>query len=125
METNGELSICKNLPDVRLVDSRKDVKKTDTDKMIKNKMSDDDKCINNNQDICMKIENMNSVNKTDCSVVIDDETQSKQQVTLPPSQQTSGYGCVHYKRKAKFVVSIWKIYRKKKLKTKNSTNTHE
>ncbi|XP_031623134.1 RING finger and CHY zinc finger domain-containing protein 1 [Contarinia nasturtii] len=102
MEKNGELSICEKLPDVKLA-NRKDLIKpnADTDKVNTKKMAEGDKCINNNQDICMKIENMNSVNKTDCSVVIDDDTQSKQQVNSPPSQQT--YGCVHYKRKAKFV----------------------
>lgn len=86
------------------------------------KMADDDKCINN-QDICKNIKNVNTNNKTDCNVVIDDDTQSKQQqqqsqppspspLLPPPSQPPTlqqTYGCVHYKRKAKFVVSQTEI----------------
>lgn len=111
---------------------------TDTTDKLKAKcdvlVDDDDKCVNN-QDICNNRKNVKAINKTDCNVVIDDGTkQSKQQQQqsnqpdepqsmtpsppLPPSsqenqqqqKQQSTYGCVHYKRKAKFVVSqriIW------------------
>lgn len=82
---------------------------TETDKIKKNQNTmsdDDDKCVNN-QDICNNKKNVKTINKNDCNVVIDDDTQqSKQQQQQPlkkPQPQT--YGCVHYKRKAKFVVS--------------------
>lgn len=144
MEKNDEISICdEKLPAIKTVDS--DAKDNDLDKLKSNadsdkltttttttttatktkydaKMADDDKCINN-QDICKNIKNVNTNNKTDCNVVIDDDTQSKQQQqkpqppsptlpslppSLPPTSQQT-YGCVHYKRKAKFVVSQNKI----------------
>lgn len=135
MEKTDEIGICdEKLPAIKSVDG--DARDNDLNRLKSNaasgklvktmtatattttkakydaKMADDDKCINNNQDICKNIKNVNANNKTDCSVVIDDDTQSKQQQPQsespqlpvpPPSQQT--YGCVHYKRKAKFVVS--------------------
>lgn len=146
MEKNDEISICDEmLPAIKRVDgdaSDNDLNRLKSNvasgKLVKTmtatattttkakydaKMADDDKCINNNQDICKNIKNVNANNKTDCNVVIDDDIQSKQQqqqpqskspqLPMPPpsppppppptSQQT--YGCVHYKRKAKFVVS--------------------
>lgn len=128
MEKSDEISICdENVLAVKTVDvNAKDnllKSNADSDKMTTTptkcdaKMADDDKCINN-QDICNNMKNVHTNNKADCNVVIDDDTQSKQQQQqpqsppLPPSsprpsppksQQT--YGCVHYKRKAKFVVS--------------------
>lgn len=118
MENSDEHSICEMLPPMRSVKSNeqnKDVtianSTADTDKFKKNPntMSDDDKCVNN-QDICNNKKNVKTINKNDCNVVIDDETQSKQQQQQPQlkKQQQSPpqtYGCVHYKRKAKFVVS--------------------
>lgn len=117
MEKTDEMSICENLPVVKSVDSNTknvnlNVSKENTDSdhsttKYDSKMADhdnDDKCINN-QDICKNLKNVKNINKNDCNVVIDDDTQSKQQqdAEQPLSQQT--YGCVHYKRKAKFVVS--------------------
>lgn len=121
MENSDEHSICEMLPPMRSVKSNeqnKDVtianSTADTDifKKNPNTMSDDDdKCVNN-QDICYNKKNVKTINKNDCNVVIDDETQSKQQQQQPQlkkqQQQQSPpqtYGCVHYKRKAKFVVS--------------------
>lgn len=145
MEKNDEMSICdEKLPVIKSVDG--DARDNDLNRLKSNaaagklvktmaatattttkakydaKMVDDDKCINNNQDICKNMKNVNANHKTDCNVVIDDDTQSKQQQPqskspqlpmpppskTPPPQQT--YGCVHYKRKAKFVVSQTKIH---------------
>lgn len=144
MEKNDEINICdEKLPahkmvvgdaqdnDLKLLKSNADSDKlTTTTTKYDAKMADDDKCINN-QDICKNIKNVNTNNKTDCSVVIDDDTSSKQQQQQPQSlpsspspqpppppptlQQT--YGCVHYKRKAKFVVSqkeIWNPFDSRK-----------
>lgn len=106
-----ELKVCQTL---RAVDGEAN---NDSDKLKAKydaKMPDDDKCVNN-QDICNKLKNVKTINKSDCNVVIDDSTQSKQQPNdkrepllpppPPPPSQPSTYGCVHYKRKAKFVVS--------------------
>lgn len=76
---------------------------------------DVDECVNN-QNICNNRKNVKPINKTDCNVVIDDDTkqskcqQSQQSDELkapiqPQLKKQSTYGCVHYKRKAKFVVS--------------------
>lgn len=127
---SDELKLCEKLPAVKSVDGND--KKTDNMNMLKFnndldklkntnsydvKLSDDDKCVNN-QDICNNLKNVKTINKNDCNVVIDDDTQSKQQQIQqqqqppekeqpPPStlQTQKTYGCVHYKRKAKFVVS--------------------
>lgn len=117
MDRNDEHNICEMLPAVKCMGGNvKDVKNDlniATDK-LNTKLdahSDADKCVNNNQNICNNRKNVKTINKTDCNVVIDDETQSKQQQKqLPPSQPQQqqpqkNYGCVHYKRKAKFVVS--------------------
>lgn len=51
---------------------------------------------NNNKNRC------NKINKIDHNVVIDDAKQSEQQQQQQPIKS---YGCKHYKRQAKFVVS--------------------
>lgn len=53
---------------------------------------------NNNKNRC------NKINKIDHNVVIDDAKQSQQQ-SQPQQQPLKSYGCKHYKRQAKFVVS--------------------
>lgn len=66
-------------------------------------LTNEDECVND-EDICNNIQIMQTINKTDCNVVIDADTQSKQQ-QQPEQPPPKTYGCVHYKRKAKFVVS--------------------
>lgn len=123
MEKSDEHTICDKIPAVKSVDNdvttdNMDVVKsngnTDKLKLKFDDRGDDEKCVNN-QNICNKRKNVKTSNKTDCNVVIDDGIQSKQQQqqqqqhdddktqTLSPKPST--YGCVHYKRKAKFVVS--------------------
>lgn len=119
MERSDERSTCDKRPTIKTVDNNHtcddmDVLKSNTDiEMFKPKydVDDDDKCVNN-QDNCNNLKNANTnTNQTDCNVVIDDDIQLKEQVELTPppslllSQQPSTYGCKHYKRKAKFVVS--------------------
>lgn len=114
MENSNEHSRREMLPpmvrSVRSDERNKDVTVPNTHsngefKKKPNTMSDDDKCVNN-QDICNNKRNVKTINKNDCNVVIDDDTQPKQQ-QLKKQQQSppQTYGCVHYKRKAKFVVS--------------------
>lgn len=102
---------------------------TDTDKLnLKYENLTDannDKCIQNQQ-ICNNnnLKNAKSIHSSDCNVVINDDIQTHEQqqqqqqeqnqssveqsLESSPQQQQqspSTYGCKHYKRKAKFVVS--------------------
>lgn len=112
MEKSDEQSICEVLPPVKLAKSdepNRDVTVHHSNTELKQKqhtMSDDEKGVNN-QDICNNKRNVKTINKNDCSVVIDDDTQAKQQQQQQQQlkQQPQTYGCVHYKRKARFVVS--------------------
>lgn len=110
---------------------------------------DDDKCVNN-QNICNNnLKNAKIIHDTDCNAVIDNDSdddgndnQTKQlqqkQPTLesspqpkppptppppptPQQQQPSTYGCKHYKRKAKFVVST-NTHTYKQIHTANKQN---
>lgn len=87
--------------------------------------ANDDKCVNNQKNCNNNnLKNTKTICSSDCNVVIDDDIQTKQpqqnqspieqpleSSPQPPSsleqqqQQPPTYGCKHYKRKAKFVVS--------------------
>lgn len=110
MENNDGYKICENMP--MTTDKKTDTKLSNTDglddlKGNYNHLTDAEKQTNSNQqNICNNQKNRNSkINKSDHNVVIDDAKQSQQQ-QQPQQAQTNSYGCVHYKRQAKFVVSL-------------------
>lgn len=109
MENNDGYSICEKLSTVKTMAT--DTQKTDTklpdnglDAFNGNYMNSTDAETNSNQhNICNNNKHRNSkINKSDHNVVIDDAKQSQQP---QQQQQHISYGCVHYKRQAKFVVS--------------------
>lgn len=120
METSDKHSICNRNSSSVDMDVLRST--TDTDKLTLKYDNltdvDVDKCVNN-QKICNNnLKNAKTIHNTDCNVVIDDDIQTKQQqqkqsvsVEQPlesspqPPSLPSTYGCKHYKRKAKFVVS--------------------
>lgn len=133
MESSAEHnSICNKIGSVDDMDVLKST--TDTNKLSVKYDNladvDDDKCVNNHK-ICTRNRKNSKIirDDTDCNVVIDNndndeangnnqtkqlQQQPSQTPPLPPSlpspslpqqKQPSTYGCKHYKRKAKFVVS--------------------
>lgn len=134
MESSAEHnSICNKIGSVDDMDVLKST--TDTTKLSVKYDNladvDDDKCVNNHK-ICTRNRKNSKIirDDTDCNVVIDnndnDEANGNNQTkqlqqqpsqpppplppslpspSLPQQKQPSTYGCKHYKRKAKFVVS--------------------
>lgn len=132
METSDKHSMCNRNSTSVDMDVLRSTTDTDKFKLKYDNLTDanDDKCVNN-QKICNNnLKNAKTMHTNDCSVVIDDDIQTNQppqpnqssveqsleSLPQPPSSpQHQPYGCKHYKRKAKFVVSSDKI---------SQTNTH-